>query len=104
MKKLYHYLLLLGFGVFANSIFAADREPVVIKVQGKGVITSQPAGIMCPTDCFENYREKITVTLTASAAVGNSFLGWSGACAGKEPVCVIKIKKSRTISAKFTDN
>ncbi len=45
---------------------------------GAGVVTSSPAGIDCGSDCQESYGEGSQVSLTASAATGSSFSGWSG--------------------------
>jgi hypothetical protein len=102
MNKSYLILSLLVAGIFVNSIAEAKREPLIVKVQGEGAITSQPAGISCPSDCFENFRDKITVTLTATANPGSSFSGWGGACVGTDPVCVIKVKKYSVVTAIFS--
>ena len=45
---------------------------------GSGTITSSPAGINCSSDCAENYPGGTVVTLTATAASGSTFAGWSG--------------------------
>ena len=45
---------------------------------GSGTITSSPAGINCSSDCAQNYPGGTVVTLTATAASGSTFAGWSG--------------------------
>jgi hypothetical protein len=45
---------------------------------GSGTITSSPAGINCSSDCSENYSSGTVITLTATAASGSTFAGWSG--------------------------
>jgi Divergent InlB B-repeat domain/Fibronectin type III domain len=45
---------------------------------GSGTITSAPAGISCGTDCSESYVANTVVTLSAVAATGSTFGGWSG--------------------------
>ena len=45
---------------------------------GSGTVTSSPAGISCGADCSENYNSGTVVNLTATAASGSTFAGWSG--------------------------
>lgn len=45
---------------------------------GSGTITSSPAGINCSSDCAEIYVNGTVVALTAVAASGSVFAGWSG--------------------------
>ena len=45
---------------------------------GSGTVTSSPAGINCSSDCAENYANGSVITLTAVAASGSTFAGWSG--------------------------
>ncbi|MDH4138922.1 MAG: hypothetical protein OEW09_19730, partial [Anaerolineae bacterium] len=45
---------------------------------GTGTVTSDPAGINCGADCTEGYSDLTSVTLTATAAAGSTFAGWSG--------------------------
>src|SRR5262245_8354912 len=45
---------------------------------GSGTVSSSPAGISCGTDCTEAFASGTQVTLTATAATGSTFAGWSG--------------------------
>jgi hypothetical protein len=45
---------------------------------GSGTVTSEPAGITCGSDCSEAYPIGTVVMLTAGAAAGSTFGGWSG--------------------------
>src|SRR4051794_40241005 len=57
---------------------------------GNGTVTSSPAGINCTitngvaaaTGCTAQFTSGVTVTLTAAAKSGSSFVGWLGACTG----------------------
>ncbi|MEM1178345.1 MAG: Calx-beta domain-containing protein [Acidobacteriota bacterium] len=74
-----------------------------ITVDGLGNVLSDPAGLDCGdggVDCDEVYAEGITVTLTANAAVGWSFDGFSG-----DPDCddgVITVVADTACVATFT--
>jgi hypothetical protein len=46
---------------------------------GTGGVVSNPAGIDCGADCSEAYVSGSVVELTATAAGGSVFAGWSGA-------------------------
>jgi hypothetical protein len=45
---------------------------------GAGTVSSSPAGVSCGTDCNQTYNVDTRVTLTATAAAGSVFAGWSG--------------------------
>ncbi len=68
---------------------------------GSGTVTSNPTGINCGSDCTENYANGTSVTLTASAAGGSSFAGWSGACFGTTSTCTVAMTLNRSVSASF---
>ena len=68
---------------------------------GSGTVTSSPAGINCGSDCSELYLESASVTLTASAASGSTFTGWSGACTGTGS-CTVSMSAARTVTASFS--
>ena len=70
---------------------------------GSGAVTSSPSGIDCGTDCTEDYADATEVTLTPVAAIGSSFAGWSGACAGAD-ACVVTMDAAQSATATFTLN
>jgi len=86
---------------------AATEQPsflleVIRTGSGSGTVTSTPVGIDCGTDCDQEYLSLTKVTLTAGAATGSTFTGWSGAeCSGPGP-CVVSIDRARSVTADLT--
>jgi hypothetical protein len=68
---------------------------------GAGTVTSSPAGISCGTVCSSSFPLGTVATLTATAAPGSHFSGWSGACTGTWPSCIVYIGEARTVTASF---
>lgn len=69
---------------------------------GSGTVASSPAGINCGADCSEVYNNGTSVTLTASAASGSTFTGWSGACSGGS--CAVTMNSNQSATANFNAN
>ncbi len=71
---------------------------------GTGTVTSSPAGINCGVDCDQTYTAGQMTTLTAVAATGSTFTGWSGAgCTGTAP-CTVTMNAAVTVTATFALN
>ena len=68
---------------------------------GSGTVTSSPVGINCGADCSEGYTAGASVMLTAAAAAGSTFAGWSGSCTGSGS-CVVSMTQARSVTATFT--
>ena len=68
--------------------------------QGSGIVASNPAGIACGATCSAQFFTGSSVTLTATADSGSTFVGWTGACAGSG-ACVLSIEAARSVSARF---
>src|SRR5262249_45517954 len=65
-----------------------------------------PSGIVChapsqPQDsCSANFASGTIVTLTASAASGSNFAGWSGACSGTA-TCQVTMNQAKSVLATY---
>lgn len=68
---------------------------------GSGTVTSSPAGINCGADCSEAFDHGTSVTLTAAAAGGSVFLGWSGGGCGGVGTCIVSMTATTTVVATF---
>ena len=73
-----------------------------VTLAGNGTVTSSPAGISCPSiNCSANFASGTTVTLTATAAAGATFAGWSGAACSGTGTCSINMTAAQSVTATF---
>jgi hypothetical protein len=68
---------------------------------GSGTVTSAPSGVSCGVDCTENFTHGTSVTLTAGAETGSTFVGWGGACAGSNTTCELSMTQGAAVTAGF---
>ncbi len=67
---------------------------------GTGTVTGSDGLINCGYTCSANYESGKSVTLTASAASGSTFTGWSGACSGTGS-CILTMTSAQSVTANF---
>lgn len=70
---------------------------------GTGTVSFTPEGETpgsCASSCSKTFLERSKVTLTATAAQGSAFAGWSGACKGKRS-CRLTMSAARSVTAGF---
>ena len=67
---------------------------------GTGTVTSAPAGINCKPTCSANFASGTQVILTATAAEGSTFTGWSAPCEGTG-TCAVTLTAATTVTATF---
>ena len=75
---------------------------LAVSVTGSGTVTSNPAGIDCPSICSQTFAGGPQVTLTATPSGGSNwvFSGWSGACSGGGP-CTVTMNAAQSVTATF---
>ena len=74
---------------------------VTVDGTGAGTVTSSPAGIDCGATCSAQFDTGSSVTLTAVAAAGTTFVGWSNGCDGTAPTCTLTMSQALTATATF---
>jgi hypothetical protein len=70
------------------------------KGNGRGTVTSSPAGIGCGSTCGAGFPYGTALTLTAKPTATSVFSGWSGACAGKS-TCALSMTVDKAATATF---
>jgi hypothetical protein len=81
---------------------APSTLSVVRAGTGSGGVTSAPGGITCGTDCSEAFATGTGVTLSAVAAAGSVFGGWSGSGCSGTGACTVAMTATRTVTATFS--
>ncbi|MHB8215121.1 MAG: alkaline phosphatase family protein [Candidatus Sulfotelmatobacter sp.] len=95
--------------MFAQSPSASQAVPpttsyaLTVKVAGTstGTVTSNPAGITCPSTCTASFTSGTVVTLTATPAKGAYLEAWSGTCSGHAATCKVTMKAAESVTATF---
>jgi Divergent InlB B-repeat domain/Cep192 domain 4 len=86
----------------STSAVASVALTVTKNGTGSGTVTSSAPGIACGTDCSESMPVGTPVTLTATAASGSVFMGWSGACSGTAATCAWTMSAATAVTASFS--
>jgi len=73
---------------------------LTVNKQGTGQITGQ--GLLCGSDCTENYTANTQVSLTAIPSANSLFGGWSGACSCLDTTCQVTMNQAKNVTATFT--
>jgi subtilisin-like proprotein convertase family protein len=92
-----------------------DVAKILVDVSGNGTVTQTSSargtasafgqGIRCGIKgaaCYSEVPPDGNVRLTAQAARGYSFRGWSGSCAGRGASCNVRLSASSNVGALFT--
>ncbi len=75
---------------------------LTVSESGAGTVTSAPAGIACGASCSASFTVDQAVTLTATAASGSLFGGWSNCPAPVLNRCTVQMNQARSVAVTFT--
>jgi uncharacterized repeat protein (TIGR02543 family) len=73
---------------------------LTVAVTGPGMVASTAAGILCGTDCTQEYDQGTGVTLAPLTGSGARFVGWGGACTGTD-LCKVTMDAAKSVTATF---
>lgn len=83
----------------------APRTVTLVKGgDGAGSVSSSPSGLTCSADCNQasaTFAGSTTIVLTAQAATGSRFVGWTGACAGTGTCTIAAGSTNVRVTASF---
>ena len=82
----------------ANTLAITVRPSVVSLIVNKTGTGNGSVFVNPPGNTFD---AGTTVVITATALTGSTFTGWSGACAGTNASCTLKLDNDQTVSASF---
>jgi len=87
-----------------KTIRSIQQYTLTVNKNGTGAGTVTSPGINCGSDCTEPYDQGTIVTLTATAATGSAFTGWSGGGCTGAGTCSTTINANTTVTANFNKN
>jgi len=92
----------------ANRTVTATFNPAInhsyaltVSKAGAGVGTVSGTGINCGSTCNEILPSGTAVSLTATAASGSTFTGWSGCDSASGTTCTLTLTSARSVQATF---
>lgn len=81
--------------------FFRPRVSIDVAGSGSGQVVTSPSGARCAGDCETFFDASTSPTLTAFAAEGSTFTGWSGACTGAGPCALGTLDGDKSVTATF---
>lgn len=86
-----------------TATFDTQTFPLTVTLSGTGTggVASSPAGIACPGTCTADFPQGTVVTLTAQAAPGSLFQGWTGGGCAATGTCVVTMSAAQAVTATF---
>ncbi len=80
----------------------AGQVASAVTLTGSGTVVSDKPGIECPGECSNTWDTGSQLNLTAAAATGSRFAGWSGSvCSGADASCSVTMDAAKNITATF---
>ncbi len=78
----------------------AQTYTLTVSKSGTGSGTVTGGSINCGSTCTQTANSGTSITLTAVAAAGSTFIGWTGACSGTA-ACTVALTSDTSVAAQF---
>jgi len=91
----------LNGNITCTATFNLNTFTLTVSKSGTGSGTVTGTGINCGADCSEPYTSGTSVVLTAAAASGSTFAGWSGGGCSGTGTCTVSMSAATTVTATF---
>jgi hypothetical protein len=75
---------------------------VSVTGSGQGYVSSSDGVIDCTPACVDPLASGVSVTLNANPSLTSTFSGWSGACSGIQPSCMLTMNAAAAVGASFS--
>jgi hypothetical protein len=85
-------------------LHASHVPTLTVSTAGSGSVISGDNTITCPGSCAHSYADGTQETLTANAASGSHFVGWSGGGCSGTASCVVTLSADQGVVATFASN
>ena len=94
----------VGADETVTATFTLIPRTLNVSKAGTGSGTVMGTGVNCGSDCQEVLDHGTAVPLTATAAAGSTFTGWSGGGCSGTGVCNLTLSSDTLVTATFTAN
>jgi hypothetical protein len=74
---------------------------LTVQKAGSGTVSGAQGGIDCGSSCSASFEDDTAATLTATAAPGYAFRGWSGCTSVSGNQCTVAMTGDRSVTANF---
>jgi hypothetical protein len=78
-----------------------EQTPLALTVRGRGTVVSDVPGLTCAASCRTEWNPGTSLVLTATPAVGQRFVRWTGACTDEASDCGTTLDRPAFLTAFF---
>ena len=95
------YTFTINADTTLKASFVREQATLTVSVEGNGTLSLSEGDISNVSSISESFDVGTELTVTATPADGNQFVGWSGDYSGVDPAYTFKITKDTNLTARF---